>query len=159
MEHIAPRFLNCVLKFRSSILICLATASLDLEPDLISMQNILLFPVWHNCIRRWHNCFRRDLTFFRVDRHMYFICEITWKLIQKCYKTEWRISVWTWLWQFILWTLYNLNLNAYIMILTVWIVATCKKTLRQKQPNPLMSQVLSLKRAFGKVKWVNSVRL
>lgn len=38
------------------------------------------------------------------------------------------------------------------MILTVSIVATGNKSLRQKQPNPLMSQVLSLKRAFDKVK-------
>ena len=35
----------------------------------------------------WYNCFRRDLEFFRVDSYIYYICDMTWKLIQKCYIT------------------------------------------------------------------------
>ena len=66
-------------------------ATLDLEPELISMQNKYTRG-WYNCILcditvsgGWHNCFRRDLAFFRVDSNIYCICDITGKLIQKCY--------------------------------------------------------------------------
>ena len=72
-------------------LLCLATASLDLEPDLISMEKIYARG-WYNFILcditvsdGRHNCFRCDLAFFRVDSYNHYICDITWKLIQKCY--------------------------------------------------------------------------
>ena len=53
MEHTAPRF-----PFRFKILLlyllCLAMASLDLKPDLISMQNIYT--------KGWHNRLLCDIT-------------------------------------------------------------------------------------------------
>ena len=84
MEYTARGFKHPLL-----CLLCLATV--DLEPDLISMQNKYTRG-WYNCILcditvsgGWHNCFRRDLAFFSVDIYICFICDITWKLIQKCY--------------------------------------------------------------------------
>ena len=78
-------------KIRLLCLLRLATASLDLQPDLISMQNKYTRG-WYNCllsditvIGGWYHCFRRDFAFFRVtvDCYFYRICNITWKLIKK----------------------------------------------------------------------------
>ena len=72
MEHTAPRFL-ILFKIPLLYLLCLATTTLDLEPDLINMQNKYTRG-WYNCFLcditvsgGWYNCFLRDLTFFRVD--------------------------------------------------------------------------------------------
>ena len=74
--------------------------------DLFSLKNIshvfsgdytrISAPRWHEgwcnfllCIITvsggWHYCFLLNLEFFRVDSYIYYICDITWKLIQKCY--------------------------------------------------------------------------
>ena len=47
---------------------------------------------WHNCFRRVI-CFQRDLAFFRVDSYIYYICDMTWKPIQKCKLFHQYISV------------------------------------------------------------------
>ena len=59
MEYTARGF-----KYPLLCLLCLATVTLDLEPDLISMQNKYTRG-WYNCILcditvsgGWHNCFR-----------------------------------------------------------------------------------------------------
>ena len=74
--------------FRSSV--CLAMA-LNLEPDLINMQNKYTRG-WYNCLLcditvsgGWYKCFLHDLAYFRVDSYIYYICDITWKLILKSY--------------------------------------------------------------------------
>ena len=58
MEHTAPRFL-----FRFKIihlcLLCLRTASLDLEPYLINMQN--------KYTRGWYNCLLCDINKWQVN--------------------------------------------------------------------------------------------
>ena len=75
-------------------LLCFATATVDLEPDLISMQNKYTRG-WYNCFLfditvsggditvsgGWYNCFLHDFAFFKVDRYIYYIRNITWKLI------------------------------------------------------------------------------
>ena len=102
MEHTAPRFL-----FRFKIIhFCLfysRTASLDLEPYLINKQN--------KYTRGWYNCLLCDITvsggwynrscvirsaFCGVDSYIYYICDITWKLIQKCYIKIWQVEIIIW---------------------------------------------------------------
>ena len=92
MEYTARRFFISFYK-STHLLLCLATATLDVEPDLISIQTKYTRG-WCNCILcditvsgGWYNCFWCDYAIFRVDSYIFINL---WHNV----KTYWKLLHW-----------------------------------------------------------------
>lgn len=55
--------------FRGTVYVCLATGSLNFEPDVINVQN--------NCTRWWYKSFRRTILLFPVKNNCFWEGNIT----------------------------------------------------------------------------------